>query len=293
MVRLGDDTACHSVMWSLRRTICTALGILVALLVFTQQGAAEPRRKQEVESHYNQGMKQYTLGHFPEAIEEFEKAYDLKPEPIFLYNIAQSHRQNKNPERAAFFYRRYLEAEPRAKNRAEVEKRINDMEKLVAQEKERAAAPALQPPPPTAPPPPPPPPPRLVVTPAPAPAPPPRPVAPKRREDSGSPGHGLRIAGVVVGSVGLAGVGAGIAFGVYQAKLHNQANQGIYNPAKENSSDNFRTLELVSLGVGGAALATGIVLYIVGAASNGPDQTVSFVPLLAPGMRGIALSGRL
>ena len=147
MTRPGDNTPYNSIMRSSLRTSCIVLGTLVALLVCAREGAAEPRRKQAVQTHYNQGMKQYTLGHFPEAIEEFSKAYDLKPEPIFLYNIAQSHRQNKNPERAAFFYRRYLEAEPRAKNRDEVEKRIKDMEKLLAEEKERAMAPAVQPPP--------------------------------------------------------------------------------------------------------------------------------------------------
>jgi tetratricopeptide (TPR) repeat protein len=62
-------------------------------------------------------MKAYTLGHFPEAIEEFEKAYEMRSEPIFLYNIAQSHRQSNSPQRAIFFYRRYLEADPNVKNR--------------------------------------------------------------------------------------------------------------------------------------------------------------------------------
>ena len=69
--------------------------------------AGEPRRK-TVEEHYQQGMKAYTLGRFEEAIEEFEKAYELRQEPVFLFNIAQSHRQNNNPQRAIFFYRRYL-----------------------------------------------------------------------------------------------------------------------------------------------------------------------------------------
>jgi len=262
--------------------LCIVLATLVALLLCARQGAAEPRRKQAVEAHYNQGMKHYTLGHFPEAIEEFEKAYDLKPEPIFLYNSAQSHRQNKNPERAMFFYRRYLEAEPRAKNRDEVEKRIKDMEKLLAEEKERAVAPAVQPPP-------------LVPT-------PPAPVAaapvlvqpaPAPEKVPASPGHGMRIAGVVLGGVGLAGIGSGIVFGVHSNSLYNDARRRTYDKSKDDSANTFQTLEYVSLGVGGAVLGTGIVLYIVGATAHGPSQTVSLVPLLAPGMTGIALAGRL
>jgi tetratricopeptide (TPR) repeat protein len=286
MTRPGDNTPYNSIMRSSLRTSCIVLGTLVALLVCAREGAAEPRRKQAVQTHYNQGMKQYTLGHFPDAIEEFEKAYDLKPEPIFLYNIAQSHRQNKNPERALFFYRRYLEAEPQAKNRAEIEKRMQEMQALLAEEKERAATPPISPPP-VAPTPPPAP---VVV--APPPVQPPPPVAPPDAA-SANPGRGLRIAGIVVGCVGLAGIGTGIIFGVHSNTLYNDAHQGTYDKSKDDSSKTFQTLEWVSLGVGGAAVATGIVLYIIGATATDPDRTVSLVPLLAPGMRGIALSGRL
>jgi F0F1-type ATP synthase membrane subunit c/vacuolar-type H+-ATPase subunit K len=103
----------------------------------------------------------------------------------------------------------------------------------------------------------------------------------------------LRIAGIVVGCVGLAGIGTGIIFGVHSNTLYNEARQGTYDKTKDDSSKTFQTLEWVSLGVGGAAVATGIVLYIIGATATDPDRTVSLVPLLAPGMRGIALSGRL
>ena len=107
-----------------------------------QRGQAERRERNTAESHYQRGMKAYTLGKFPEAIEEFEKAYELRSEPIFLYNIAQSHRQNNSPQRAIFFYRRYLEAEPQAKNRADIEQRIQDLQANLNGKPENAAEPA-------------------------------------------------------------------------------------------------------------------------------------------------------
>ena len=97
--------------------ILTVIFALAATTGLARQGHAQSHAKQTAESHYEKGMKAYTLGHFPEAIEEFEKAYEMRSEPIFLYNIAQSHRQNNVPQRALFFYRRYLEADPNAKNR--------------------------------------------------------------------------------------------------------------------------------------------------------------------------------
>ena len=238
---------------------------------------------QELEAHNKLGMKHYTLGHFSEAIEEFEKAYDIKPEPIFLYNIGQSHWQNQDFKRAIFFYRRYLDAAPQGKYRVQIEQRIIDLEKALAEEKamamekekERAATPAVAPAP---------------VLPAPEPEPVQPPPPPEPAEvGSASSGRGLRIAGIVVSSVGLVGIGAGIAFGVHSANLYSQANSGTYDQSKLDSSDTFRTLEWVAMGVGGAALATGVVLYIVGATK--PSRSLSMVPLLAPGMGGMALAG--
>jgi tetratricopeptide (TPR) repeat protein len=72
--------------------------------------AAKPPR--EAKAYADRGIQAYNLGRFTDAIAEFEKAYELDPAPVFLFNIAQSHRQSGNTERAAFFYRRFLRAAP-------------------------------------------------------------------------------------------------------------------------------------------------------------------------------------
>jgi tetratricopeptide (TPR) repeat protein len=48
------------------------------------------------------------LGQFEHALDAFSQAYELKPLPGFLFNIAQCHRHLGNFERASFFYKRYL-----------------------------------------------------------------------------------------------------------------------------------------------------------------------------------------
>jgi tetratricopeptide (TPR) repeat protein len=166
---------------------------ILALAAFVA-GAASPAALAEqapaasseaAKAHFDQGVVQYNLGRFPEAIAEFEKAYEVDHEPSILYNIAQAHKKQGNKEKALFFYRRYLEQAPNAPNRAEVEQRVKDLASVV--EKGDAKTPA--PPPRTepkpqpkpqplvlAPPPPPPPAPAsqpsamLVSSPAPAPA---------------------------------------------------------------------------------------------------------------------------
>ncbi len=98
----------------------------------------------DAKEHFNRGVKLYNLGHFQEAIPEFEKAYDADPAPILLFNIAQSHRQNGNKERALFFYRRYLEQEPNANKRADVEQRMKELAQSLEQENEQKQKPPTE-----------------------------------------------------------------------------------------------------------------------------------------------------
>jgi tetratricopeptide (TPR) repeat protein len=81
--------------------------------------------------YYQRGVAHYNLTEYREAIVEFEAAYRLRPDPVFLYNLAQSYRLSNQPELALQFYKTYLRAESRAANRREVENRIADLERLL------------------------------------------------------------------------------------------------------------------------------------------------------------------
>ena len=56
-----------------------------------------------------------------------QQAYQAKPLPGFVFNIAQCHRNLGNYERAGFFYRRYLTLERNPARRAQVETLIDEM----------------------------------------------------------------------------------------------------------------------------------------------------------------------
>jgi transcriptional regulator with XRE-family HTH domain len=89
------------------------------------------------------GMTSFRLGQWHSAIESWQRGYRAKPDPGFLYNIAQAHRLASEPERALFFYRSFLNADPSSPSRSEVLERVAQLEKLVAaEESARRAAPA-------------------------------------------------------------------------------------------------------------------------------------------------------
>ena len=114
------------------------------------------------------------------------------------------------------------------------------------------------------------------------------------------PGHALRVAGIVVGSVGVA---AGIAGGVFLAQAGSKRDalatdnnkSGALTLATFNSRDSAwkseQTLGIACLVGGGVAIVGGAVLYAVGAherESSGPS--VSFVS--GPGFGLVSLRGR-
>ena len=105
-----------------------------------------PQQKQEIHVHYQQATRAYDLGKYQEAVDEYQKVYEIDGDPVMLYNIAQAYRLNDQPQESIHFYRRYLQRSPEARNKEDVERKITAMEKLI--EERRKAAALVAPPPP-------------------------------------------------------------------------------------------------------------------------------------------------
>jgi tetratricopeptide repeat protein len=98
-------------------------------------------------SYYEKGDAAYNLGRFDEAVGWFTKAYETWSLPDFLYNIAQSYRQASNCKQALFAYKRYLslkeddkDAPLTKKERADIERFIEDLTVCVNKVDSSAAA---------------------------------------------------------------------------------------------------------------------------------------------------------
>ncbi len=97
----------------------------------------------EVERHAALGQRLLERGRAQEAIAEFRRAYELRADPRFLYDIADSYRQLGLRDQARFFYERYLAAAPDAPDREEVDAQVAALE-LAARPPERPTpAPSL------------------------------------------------------------------------------------------------------------------------------------------------------
>jgi hypothetical protein len=83
----------------------------------------------EAKAHASRATGLYNLGHYQQALAEYEAAYMAVQDPPFLFNIAQCHRKMGNDKEAIAFYRSYLRVAPNAPNRPEVQRRIAELER--------------------------------------------------------------------------------------------------------------------------------------------------------------------
>jgi len=117
------------------------LALLLALVVLTAgpAGGAPPAPPDaakpadvEVDEHVAQGHRLYLLGRYQDAIAEYRRAYELRADPQFLFQIAEAYRQLGATEQALFYYERYLAGAAAGPDRDVAEQRVGEIESLRA-----------------------------------------------------------------------------------------------------------------------------------------------------------------
>ncbi len=106
--------------------------VAAVVLALLQPAVGRADASNDAKQHFEEATKLFNLGEFDHAATEYREAYKAKPDPVFLYNIAQSYRLGNNLQQAIFFYRSYLRNAPHAPNRREVEDRIHKLETQLA-----------------------------------------------------------------------------------------------------------------------------------------------------------------
>jgi tetratricopeptide (TPR) repeat protein len=199
-----------------RILLCFACSLLASPIARAQDASSlsDSERLSRSKTLYEEGRSQFNLGNYPAAISAFERAYVLRPMPLFLYNLGQLYTLVGDRERAKHVFQRFLDEAPKAPERSDVEARLRELKRAIAANPQPSRPPVYTAPPEPAPVPPPAQPPAPVAAPTPAihltaePA----PVPPRRRARGW-------IAGVVIGTAVV--VGGAIALGVVLATHAN------------------------------------------------------------------------
>jgi hypothetical protein len=112
-----------------------------ALLVAISVSRADAADSDNTSAAERKATTAFALGRYAEAAENFEKAFELKPEPALLYNAAQAHRLAGNKERALSLYENYLRVYGKRDKREEVETHIAELKQAIEHDKAVATSP--------------------------------------------------------------------------------------------------------------------------------------------------------
>jgi tetratricopeptide (TPR) repeat protein len=121
--------------------------VLACLLILPAASAkAERDPRLQARQYYDSGIKHYNLSEYKEALSDFKDAYRLRPDPAFLFNIAQCLRQLGDFSGAANSYRAYRREVPDSPHRGEVDRLIQEMDKAVQEQRARQPPTGTEPP---------------------------------------------------------------------------------------------------------------------------------------------------
>jgi tetratricopeptide (TPR) repeat protein len=270
--------------------------VLATLLVASTSALAQPAppapapapaptadndaKKAEAKALYDKGLGHYNLGEWDQAIEAFRKAYAISSAPGLLFNIGQSFRLKKDYEQALYFYGTYLRLKPDAPNRSDVEARMKEMEEAIQDQKKLQSAPPVGTVSPeggattttTT---------TTTTTPTGTTT-----VTPPPQGETGVKSQSLLTAGYVTGASGAALVITGAIFGSMARSAEKDLNklssdrgtwtveqQDKYDAGKRNN-----TIAIISFVAGGAAIATGATLFVLGTLKKSSSTNVAINP---------------
>lgn len=217
--------------------------VMVATFAYAAPAAAQSPTQADEEAakaHFLAGQAYYEQANYADAVKEFTEAHRLSRRPDLWYNISVCYERLRRWDEAIAALQQYLQERPNAPDRGVIESRI-------AHFSERRDADRVQP-----------------ATPPPIAAPPPV-MAPSTRP--------RYLPGLVVGGVGLSllvaatgtGVSAQLAYNNLNAKCPHMVCDGNVQQLRDDANIG-RPLAIstdVLLGVGGALLVTGVVLFVV------------------------------
>lgn len=284
---------------------------LMTAFALPARAESEAQKKQEAKERHETAKRFYDLGKYGEAIAEYEAAYLLIPDPNVLYNIGQAYRLWDKPEEAIRSYKSYLRQRPDAPNRADVEKRIAELERSGDDRHAPATEPPAATPTPEGGP-------LMVPTPAPSAPPvafpgpesPPPPVAavvvqPKPADKPAGPSwldRNSRAGMYVMFSAGGACLVTSMVTGILANKKakqladdSKQPSHPVFDPSLQSSGKTLNTVAIVT-GVTGLALGgAGLYLlfrsrHVAEAAEADAAKPLALFPLAGPGLAGVGAS---
>jgi tetratricopeptide (TPR) repeat protein len=206
---------------------------------------------EEARGFFIAGRASYLAGRYDEALERFERSYEMSGRAELLYNIGNAAYKAGKSERALSAYRWFLDKQPASDQRAEVERRIAELEAKVSTEP-ALAAPSAAP-------------------------------GPARTEVASRPAN-VAVTSALAPSLTLAVSGAALVTGVVLAVLGYKAEQRVRNAPDGADWDDYSDdaahampfrIAGIALGAAGAAGTALATWWLVRTRADAPSAQLS------------------
>lgn len=257
------------------RTFVFVLGAIALIASAAPTSAQESDADARARTHFEAGRLHFEEGAYDRARAEFLRAWELSHRPALLINLATVEERLAEYAQAASRIRDYVAAVPDDPNRAQLERRIANLERLQRDRDTRGAT---------------------AATPTPTPTPgEPAPAEPTPAPGGGG-GDGLVIGGIVglgVGGVGfvLQGVFGGLALSEDATLAEGCGATASCTEAQVADANTYAAVSDAMMAVGIAGVAAGAVLLILGLTSSGSGDSAALAPWVDPSGAGIVARG--
>jgi tetratricopeptide (TPR) repeat protein len=249
---------------------CVLFGA-IALAAAPQRVRAQPAApaasaKATAKQYVADGLAAQDRGDYDAAIALYQKAYDLVPHPVLMFNQAQAHRLAGRIAQARSLYASYLAQVSTGDQATTARDWIADIDARPPPAAVQLTPPAVAP---------------AVVAPSPA-----------VSEPSDKRGPTLRLVGIGTAAVGAVAIVVGIGYAVRGNTLSDEVEKQ-YDPSKVAAGEQANRRATFDLIAGGLLVAGGAALYVWGYQLDRPRDAMALRPMVSSQLVGLALSGSM
>lgn len=277
--------------------------VLAIALTLAGTANADPNAgKTKAGELVKQAIAKSQAGDHAAAIDLYEQAYMLVPQPLLLSNIGSEYQKSGKKPEAIKYFCKYLAEDPNGGmveyataqvKTLQIELGVQTEEKDVCKPKAKPLEPAVTNPTPLEPPPGPgpgagAPPPATTFGPTGGPV------------DQGTPGpsHKLEYAGIGLAGVGAIVFGVGVYYGLQAKDMSDKITNWPKNTpwpdsikAMEQQGKDDQTKQIEFMVGGGVVLGLGVVIAVLGHPSASSAEHVTLRPVATPNTVGLAIGG--
>ncbi len=269
-----------------------ALATVLGLSLAHADPPPTPQQKAKASELVKQAIAKSQAGDHEAAIELYQQAHMIIPQPLLLSNIGSEYKTQGKKVEAIKYFCMYLKEDPTGTNASYAGAQVKTLQIELGNEPDEKDVCTVKPKPVVKEPPPPPP---------PAKEPPTEPtgtVGIEKTAPQPHASHGLEYAGIAVGVVGLATFGAGIYYGLQAKKISDSITNhdptqpwpsDIKNQESEGQSD--QTKQIAFMIGGGVVAGVGVLLTVIGHEKASTAEHVSIRPVATQRSLGLAISG--